>query len=292
MLSFGWVFGAALLLTLHQSSALPSVGIHEDKPAHLQGRYRIVGQPPPPCVHKICPLVQRGQPEDPSDASVHSVATSSETHDHEEPKSESDKPHFSKTAPLTCHDGTHPPCGQAAPVTKHPTTHQTAPVTCGDGKKPPCGEAGRKVPHFPGTHQTAPISCGDGSKPPCGQAKPVPSKPHDCGDGATAPCVLTDPGKEPPHPDLLPHHTAPITCGEGSNPPCGQNQTHHFNPSFPGTHQSAPISCGDGTKPPCRSSNGSYLGPREEKNKTTFTFPRPHQTAPVSCGDGRKPPCH
>ncbi|WAQ81471.1 hypothetical protein PtA15_1A813 [Puccinia triticina] len=274
MLSFSWIVGATLLLSFQQSSsALPAGGNpHQEKPAHLQARYRIVGQPPPPCKNHICPLALRSRSEQPAGYSTGQADTSSETQHEAAPtyQAKPDKPANSKptfhgthqTAPITCGDGTKPPCGQSPPQsdTPHfPGTHQTAPITCGDGTKPPCGQA-KPAPVFPGTHQTAPVTCGDGTKPPCGQVSPPviirETAPIDCGDDTKGPCVITDPGREPPHPDLLPHPYVPLTCADGSKPPCGQIQSSSAH--FPGTHQTAPVTCGDGTKPPCHSTNQAY----------------------------------
>ncbi|PLW09535.1 hypothetical protein PCANC_13572 [Puccinia coronata f. sp. avenae] len=326
MLSSAWIFGAVLILTLQQSPALADAGNHQDKSAHLQGRYRIVGQPPPPCKDKICPLTVRSQPEDTTYnlSELNNGGTSSEKQQHSgEPNLESNKPHFIKTAPITCHDGTHPPCQQDQPVAKNPGTyqtvggsashnpgtHQTAPINCGDGTKPPCGKEGEKPAHFPGTHQTAPIKCGDGTKPPCGKG-----------------------GEKPPSHFPGTHQTAPINCGDGTKPPCGKGGEKP--PSYiPGTHQTAPMACGDGTKPPCGQTKPApapatatgydseedcgddtpgpcvitqpgpepphpdLLPPSSDYKQSTqsprFTHrPPTHQTAPVSCGDGTKPPCH
>ncbi|KAA1114536.1 hypothetical protein PGT21_013094 [Puccinia graminis f. sp. tritici] len=273
MLSFGWALsvGAALLLTIQQSCVAEPAGGHynhqEVTRRHLEARARkIVGQQDsssPPCVRNLCPLSLRGRSEETASYS----SGQKDSHDPAAHQAGSDtpgataenKPRFPgtrQTVPITCGDGTKPPCGQARPEADKkphfPGTHQTAPITCGDGTKPPCGQTHPESdsPRFPGTHQTAPINCGDGTKPPCGQARPTVAFP------AT-------------------HQTAPILCGDRSQPPCGH--AHPAAPKrFPGTHQTAPISCGDGTKPPC--------GPL----RSVVAFPGTH---PGPCGDDISAPC-
>ncbi|KAA1118274.1 hypothetical protein PGTUg99_000080 [Puccinia graminis f. sp. tritici] len=172
-----------------------------------------------------------------------------------------------------------------------PGHHQTAPISCGDGTKPPCGPL-RSVVAFPGTH---PGPCGDDISAPCdpmqpaslvgcrrnrrlwprrwivgpcvmitdpgrepphpdllpNSTAPIPGAVDDCGrgDGIEGPCVIIDPGREPPHPDLLPNPAVPNTCPDGSKGPCAHTQSPHHSSNFPGTHQTAPVTCGDGTKP-------------------------------------------
>ncbi|KNZ55831.1 uncharacterized protein VP01_256g3 [Puccinia sorghi] len=238
MLLFGRILVLVeLMVPLLHSSATTT---HQDKPAHLQRRYVIRGQPPPPCVHHICPLGQRSQVS--ADSSYLSVQQSGETNSEAQAKAEPISGSEENT--MTCHEGSSPPCshGQA----KRVPTHQSAPITCGDGTKPPCGKAAGKAPHPPDTHQAAPIHCGDGTKPPCGQTDPVAEGPLHCADGTSGPCKPIGLAQKPPT-----HQTAPITCGDGTKPPC---HDHASSPSFPGTHQTAPISCGDGSKPPCHSS--------------------------------------
>jgi len=272
MLLFGRIFTSALWLALQGISALSATTTHQDKPAHLQGRYLIKGQPPPPCVHHICPLARRSQaPADHLYLPVQqSGETNSETQANAEPISGSEestatcqdgtaapcsgqaKPVVThQSAPITCGDGTKPPCGKAAGTASHPPdTHQTAPIRCGDGTKPPCGKAAGTASHPPDTHQTAPIRCGDGTRPPCGQTQPVAEGPRDFPDGTSGPCKPTGLAHHPPT-----HQTAPITCGDGTKPPChGHADSPRLSPSFPGTRQTAPITCGDGSKPPCHSS--------------------------------------
>jgi len=296
-----WIVNVALFLALQQTaSALPIGEYQPDDSERLQARYVIAGQPPPPCYNHICPLtttsgvrqvvtaanstVQSTATPEPSDtAPVASIGTANSTF-----------PGTHQTAPVTCGDGTKPPCHNSdsdhGPKFNRPPTHQTAPVTCGDGTKPPChGSASdcRTGLHRPPTHQTAPVTCGDGTKPPC----------HDSASGSEF--------DRPPT-----NQTTPITCGDGTKPPCHseeKNGTHlqdcggHVKPPFqclsvnngesnesktrfPGTHQTAPITCGDGTEPPC--------GSAKNESTSTTTFPGTHQTAPITCGDGTKPPCH
>ncbi|KAH9441596.1 hypothetical protein Pst134EA_000274 [Puccinia striiformis f. sp. tritici] len=147
MLSSGWILSAAVALTLQQSSSAWPAASHGDTPHHLQKRYRIVGQPPPPCMHKICPLASRS--EVPIDATVESDVSA---------KSNRGTPSSSQY--------TSPAVVNAKP--NIPGTHQTAPINCGDGTQPPCGQTrpGSETTRFPGTHQTAPVACGDGTPPP------------------------------------------------------------------------------------------------------------------------------
>ncbi|KAH9466441.1 hypothetical protein Pst134EB_001495 [Puccinia striiformis f. sp. tritici] len=315
MLSFGWILSAVVALTLQQSSLAWSAASHGDTPHHLQKRYRIVGQPPPPCMHKICPLASRS--EVPIDATVESDVSAKSNRgtpsssQYTSPAVVNAKPNIPgthQTAPINCGDGTQPPCGQTRPgseTTRFPGTHQTAPVACGDGTPPPCGQM-KPVVTFPGTHITAPVSCGDGKKPPCGPAKTAPEVSHipgthqtapiNCGDGIKPPCGQAQPVTTP--------QRTPSDCGDGTGGPCvvidpGREPPHadllpkqttaSTNPNYHKTPQPASTNCGDHTNTPCHPAS---LETRQAQNATSFVLPRPRQTAPVHCGDGTTPPCH
>ncbi|KAI9601485.1 hypothetical protein H4Q26_001305 [Puccinia striiformis f. sp. tritici PST-130] len=218
MLSFGWILSAVVALTLQQSSLAWSAASHGDTPHHLQKRYRIVGQPPPPCMHKICPLASRS--EVPIDATVESDVSAKSNRATMWP----DSPRIGDDT-LSWHssDGSSRLRRRNSTTLRSDETSRHVPWHPHNGA---ClmwrweeatmwtSEKAPEVSHIPGTHQTAPINCGDGIKPPCGQAQPVTTPqrtPSDCGDGTGGPCVVIDPGREPPHADLLPKQTTAST---------------------------------------------------------------------------------